>query len=440
MNKIKEYYLRAKRELESIFPNYKKYLPYALVSICILVTYLYAQMMDRQTHVFHQKESINIEGGRILNSGKAIYERKEKIVSNRLGNVEKSLKTLTGAFTKINEQLLETQGKLDSLQNPSKENEASKESESTNSEKKKVPIKDENDPQKPDNQITLDDPPADLKARRAYTSYGASSSIEGVRPLNLSKRKHFSRRRARGPSVISFPVQSTKKPERMGVKVPAGSYLKAKLLTGVEASEARPVPVLLQADYFFVGPNKTKIDLSGCFIIAKSKGNLSIERVEMQATKISCVSKSGKMFKRSLNGFMADGTDSSFGIEGIVNSKQSRVASMAFLSSIVQGIGNAIQQAQTTTQTNALGGSSSIVTGSQAKYLAAGGASNAASLVTNWYLKHAQNLLPTINVGSGQDVWIILQDTVDLPNWYFKRPKNLSQNSSSYSYLARLID
>jgi hypothetical protein len=157
----------------------------------------------------------------------------------------------------------------------------------------------------------------------------------------------------------------------------------------------------------------------------------------MQANKISCVSKSGRMFEKELNGFMADGKDSSFGITGLVNSKQDRVASVAFLSSIVQGIGSAIQQAQTQTQANALGGASSIVSGDQAKYMAAGGVSNAASLVTNWYLQHAQNLLPTINIGSGQDVWIVLQDTVDLPNWYFARAKN-TQAVGSFSYLSRL--
>ena len=231
----------------------------------------------------------------------------------------------------------------------------------------------------------------------------------------------------------------------MTVKIPSGSYVKTKLLTGVEAAEGRAIPVLLQADFAFVGPNKTKIDLSGCFLIAKSTGNLSIERVEMQATKISCVSRSGRMFERSLNGFVADAKDTSFGIIGKVNSKQGRVASMAFLSSIVSGVGNAIKQAQTTTQTNAFSGgsgSSSVITGSQAKYMAAGGASSAASLVTNWYLRHAQKLLPTINVGSGQDVWIVLQNTVDLPNWYFRKQKRKGRGkgSPSYSFLTRLTD
>ena len=210
-------------------------------------------------------------------------------------------------------------------------------------------------------------------------------------------------------------------PADLGVALPTGAFVKAKLLTGVEAPEGKALPVLMQADYAFIGPNKSRVDLSGCFLIAKSTGNLSIERVEMQVTKLSCVSKSGKMFERTVNGYIADGTDNSFAVIGEVNSKRDRVASMAFLSSVVEGIGNAVSQSQTTTRISENGATTSMVTGSQGKYIGATAASNAASAVTSWYLKHAEKLLPTINIGSGHEVWVIMQDSVSLPNWYFKR-------------------
>src|SRR5262249_9605367 len=147
----------------------------------------------------------------------------------------------------------------------------------------------------------------------------------------------------------------------------------AKLLTGIEANEQKALPVLLQADFAFVGPNKSRVDLSGCFMIAKSTGNLSIERVEMQTTKISCVSKSGRSFEADLSGYVADGKDNSFAVMGEINSKQDRVATMAFLASVVSGVSGAIAQAQTSTQTNPMGGTSTAITGDSAKYLAASG-------------------------------------------------------------------
>ena len=251
-------------------------------------------------------------------------------------------------------------------------------------------------------------------------------------------------RKIKDPSIISFPVQKKERVHEMTVKIPAGSFVKAKLLTGVEAPEGKPLPVLLQADYAFVGPNQSRIDLTGCFLIAKSSGNLSIERVEMQVTKISCVSKSGRMFDKTVNGFVTDAKDNSFAVMGDINSKQGRVAAMAFLSSVVKGVSRSLQQAQTTTQTHASGVTSSLISGDQGKYLAAGGIGGAASQVTQWYLQHAQNLLPTIHVGSGRDVWLIMQDTVDLPNWYFRKEMQSKEmggeKGRSFLYLSRFLE
>ncbi|MGK5086905.1 TraB/VirB10 family protein [Bdellovibrionota bacterium FG-2] len=243
-----------------------------------------------------------------------------------------------------------------------------------------------------------------------------------------------------GSLIISFPVKDNSIEKIEGVVLPAGSYVKAKLMTGIEAPEGKTYPVLLQLDYAYIAPNKHRIDLAGCFMITKSEGDLSTERVQMQATKLSCVSKDGKMFERDVNGFVADDQDNSFAVIGSVNSKQDRVAAMAFLSSIVEGVGKAVQQAQTSQQTNALGAAQTMVTGDQAKYLAAGGASGAASLVAQWYLKQAEHLLPTINVGSGRDVWVVMKDSVRLPTDYFRNGDTLGAGAPGQFLFTRVLE
>jgi len=262
--------------------------------------------------------------------------------------------------------------------------------------------------------------------------------------LGLALPTHSGKTNHTGSSTISFPVKSVgnvvfKKP---GIILPSGSYVKGVIMTGVEAPEGKTYPVLLQLDFAYVIPNDKRLDLAGCFMIAKAQGDLSTERVQMQATKLSCVSRRGGHFEREVNGFVADDVDNSFSVMGQVNTKQDRVAATAFLANIVSGIAGAIKQAQTTAQVTPLGGSQSVVTGDQMKYIGASGASDAASQVTQWYLAQAKNLLPTINVGSGQAVWIVMQDQVDLPKDYF------NQNSSSggenhesiYSHFTRILD
>jgi conjugal transfer pilus assembly protein TraB len=243
----------------------------------------------------------------------------------------------------------------------------------------------------------------------------------------------------RGPATVSFPVRS-EEPLDLGIVLPPGSYVRAKMLTGVAAPEGRPYPVLLQADYAYILPSRHRLDLSGCFVIAKAQGDLSTERLQMQATKMSCVGRDGRMFERDVTGFVADDKDNNFAVAGEVISKQDRVAAMAFLASVVEGVGKAIQQAQTTQQTTPLGGSQSVMTGDQQKYLAAGGASDAAGRVAEWYLKEAQSLLPTINVNSGQSVWVVMQESVNLPKSYFKRHDQRGNHDDPYGYVTRLLE
>ena len=245
---------------------------------------------------------------------------------------------------------------------------------------------------------------------------------------------------SKGPAAISFPVQSSGRLSSPEVVLPAGAYVKAKLLTGVEAPEGTPYPALLQLDFGYIVPNRKTLDLKGCFVITKAQGDLSTERVQMQATKLSCVARDGHMFERDINGFVADADDNSFAVVGNVNSKQDRVATMAFLSSVVEGIGRSIQMAQTSEQVSPEGTSRQILTGNQGRYLAAGGASQAANMVTQWYLKQAQHLLPTINVGSGRDVWIIMNESVALPHQYFQRFSPGDQYGQDYSFVNHLFD
>ena len=107
----------------------------------------------------------------------------------------------------------------------------------------------------------------------------------------------------------------------------------------------------MQLDYAYIVPNKKRLDLCGCFMIAKSQGDLSTERVQMQATKLSCVSQDGKMFERDVNGFVADDKET-VRRHGVGHRSRIVSAAMAFLSSIVEGVGKSfsrLRQRQSTT-------------------------------------------------------------------------------------------
>ena len=352
-----------------------------------------------QSRFIERSAQINFQNGRILNDRESsFYYGKERLLSQKA-------QTMMDAQARLQTRMDELEKKLTAAQVP------------------------------PAAQISA----GSTRVSHATTElqvYSPSEELQSsVAPASTKKRR--TQVSGHGPDLIAFPVKGNSKAE--GVMLPAGSYVKAKILTGVDVPEGKTYPVLMVLDFSYVAPNDHKIDLSGCFMIAKAEGNLSTERVHMQATKMSCVSRKGKMFERDVNGFIADDQDGSFAMKGKVNSKQGRVAAMAFLSGIVQGVGQAVQAAQTSQNVNPLGGSSSVLTGDSTKYMVAGGAANAAGMVAQWYLQQAQSLSPTVEVGSGRDVWIVMKDKVNLPEEFFKKERT-NGDEGIYSYFTRILD
>ena len=398
------------------------------VVVAILVLFLGPKIFEYGTHVLTRKEIVvhhqnpgPIKGGRVLGTGPSMSEQKSKKYATKFKELEETNKSLFEENKKLMGSVVELAERLDKMET----------NKTSTSEDKTPQGTSEKDTDAPKG-VSFEKPLDDLSTTQVSESEATRSSLSSSTPPRPRARNRL------GPSVISFPVETKENGSINEIKIPAGSFVKATLLTGVEAPEGRALPALLKADYAFIGPNKTRVDLTGCFFIGKSTGNLSIERVELQVVKLSCVARSGRFFERDINGFVADAKDNSFAITGTVNGKKNRVAALAFLSSIVEGLGRAVQQSQTTTETNAVGGSSSLITGDQARYLAAGGAATAANRITEFYLKHAESLLPTINVGSGSSVFIIVQDTLGLPDWYFKKASEKS--SDQFSYLSRVLE
>lgn len=381
-----------------------------VLSVLLLINVIGTGGSDQR--IVERASEVSFQNGRILNDREStFYYGRERLLSQKA-------QTMIDSQTRLESRLAELEKKLQSNSAPVVVN-----AETPGAVPRKV-LSDQSPPQNG----------GDLQ------SYASAESFVGnsVTPVgSAAKRPRGKSAAGHGPDLIAFPIKPDAKGE--GVMLPAGSYVKAKVLTGVDVPEGKTYPVLLVLDFSYVAPNDHKIDLSGCFMIAKAEGDLSTERVQMQATKMSCVSKKGKMFERQINGFVADDKDGSFAMSGKVNSKQGRVATMAFLASVVDGVGKAVQAAQTTQSTNALGGSSSVLTGDTGKYVLAGGASNAAGMVAQWYLQQAQNLAPTVQIGSGRDVWIVLNDKVSLPEEYFKKERK-GGNEGIYSYLTRVLD
>lgn len=146
---------------------------------------------------------------------------------------------------------------------------------------------------------------------------------------------------ASGIQIFNVSMTARDEADSAMTVLPAGSFVSAKVLSGVEANQHEPYPVLLQLSYAFTGPNRTKINLSNCFMIAKARANISTERVIMETDTLSCVKQNGEHYKISARGYTA-GEDSTFGSTGTFISKQGQVLLAAVLANIAKNAGEAL--------------------------------------------------------------------------------------------------
>ena len=269
-------------------------------------------------------------------------------------------------------------------------------------------------------------PPTSPTASGAVSS-PASSPLPSPRPSPSSPPPSGPRSQGTSPSalpqsslgaamVFAVPDSATAVQETV---VPAGSYVKVRILTGVEATARDDLPMLVQADHAVVGPNRRRIDLRGCMVLLQVKGELSTDRVVGKAVRLSCVRSDGEHVSRDINGYLA-GEDSTFGVVGQLITRQGRVVAAATVASLAQAAGEAVATAQESRQllTSPLGGATAEVTnvdGSGLAYVAGSAGAAGAGLIAGWYLKYADQLLPAIAVGSGRDVWVVLIDSVAVP-------------------------
>ena len=152
------------------------------------------------------------------------------------------------------------------------------------------------------------------------------------------------------------------------ISVPMGSFVRARLLTGVMApTKGTPWPMLMVIDRPIQGPNGQTYPASGCFAIGHAKGHIGTTidkelpngqvaetgRVEIRVSGISC--DWGTIgFDQAVVGYAVD-KDRQIGIEGIVHNRLPKEILMQMEAAGLGGLGQALVDASTntTTTTNA---------------------------------------------------------------------------------------
>ena len=224
--------------------------------------------------------------------------------------------------------------------------------------------------------------------------------------------------------------------------LPSGSLLSGTLITGLDAPTAAqakkdPFPALLRVKHEAILPNRFRMDVRECFLIASGYGDLSSERAYLRAEHLSCVRNDGAPIDVELDAY-AVGEDGKAGVRGRLVSKNGQIIGNALLSGFISGISNAFipQRVQSLNLSQPGVGTipyqypSPEMIGGQAL---AGGVKGAAQQIAEYYLEMAKNIFPVIEVDAGRKLDFILVKGAELKAGVPFRPRRTEAAATPYA-------
>jgi len=211
----------------------------------------------------------------------------------------------------------------------------------------------------------------------------------------------------------------------LNLYLPAGSYVDAELISGVDASvgvesQSDPRPVLFRvvgkAVTALAKGKEQKVDLKGCTVIGAASGDLSSERVFVRLLKMTCSRENDRAFETDIEGYAS--SKGKAGIRGQVVSREGDFVSKSFMAGLVGGIGGGVSQRFTRPDTifqqaGAVGAGKQSAKDIIGKGIGKG-TEIASNRVSDYLIKRAEQYQPVVSVGSGQNVELVFNNGVYL--------------------------
>ncbi|MEM5853947.1 MAG: TraB/VirB10 family protein [Candidatus Aenigmatarchaeota archaeon] len=220
-----------------------------------------------------------------------------------------------------------------------------------------------------------------------------------------------------GQAKEETPKVESKPEEGKSFVIPAGSFVKVLVLSGVDAptsgqAQASPHPVLLRIVDKAVLPNLYKADIRDCFLLGSAYGDLSSERAYVRLEVLSCVTKKGDVLETPVKGYLA-GEDGKVGLVGRVVTKQGQMLARALMAGFIEGIGRAFQTSTTNIVVSPQGTLQTVDPSRVFQGSLAMGFSNAASKLVEQYNKLLDLMFPVIEINAGRVVDAVFLQRVE---------------------------
>ena len=221
-----------------------------------------------------------------------------------------------------------------------------------------------------------------------------------------------------GRSTVDMPIARNRAgKEAAKTYLPAGSFMKATVLSGVTAptggnAAANPMPMLLEVTDTARLPNDFRARVKRCFVTASATGDLSSERVLVRLDRLSCMTREGKAVDVRVQGYVT-GEDGKTGVRGRLVTRSGQAVANAIFLGALSGIGEAVSLSAQNTTTYAAGNTSTNVTNPWKAGLGEG-MSDAMDRIVNYYLRLADKIFPVLELDGGRQVEVVLSQGVTI--------------------------
>lgn len=202
--------------------------------------------------------------------------------------------------------------------------------------------------------------------------------------------------------------------------VPANTSVRAVILGGADADASVNGQMRNNGVMLFklldngVLPNGQHSKLKGCRVSGSAFGDISSERAFATLYKLSCARRGEAIVDKAVTGWVF--FNGKVGVKGVPLMRDNKVLQWAGISGALTGLSEAAQYAQSIQQFATYGASSVVPSTRVAPYAGFGGASKASDVLSQYYVKRAEQYHPVIQVGAGNIVTIVFKDGFFLDN------------------------
>jgi conjugal transfer pilus assembly protein TraB len=215
------------------------------------------------------------------------------------------------------------------------------------------------------------------------------------------------------PNLKGWEILSQKDNKHVSFEIPAGTVVKAILVSGADCSVAVQKPtgpnmVLLRPLDNGHLPRNVRVPLKGSVIIGNAIGDLSSERVYIRAERMSLVERGGSFTDTELSAYVS-GEDGREGMRGVVVDRSGQIIARAAFAAFLNGAAGA---ADTLFNLRSLDSDSKTKGMDILRGGALQGGTTAMNKMTDYYIKRAEQLQPAIQIAAGRVVDVVFTKTV----------------------------